>query len=93
MGSVVCVLLEDWQTVSSYSHSVGVRKVFPDPNGTQLVLIDDKSGGFLHSPGNVSTHQYLIDPCMRAAKPKCTCIHSSSRSSYTHTHTHTDELP
>ncbi|XP_029905954.1 WD repeat-containing protein 19 [Myripristis murdjan] len=60
LGSVVCVLLEDWQTVSSYSHSVGVRKVFPDPNGTQLVIIDDKSGGFLHSPGNVTDSCYEL---------------------------------
>uniref|UniRef100_A0A4W6BS64 WD repeat domain 19 n=1 Tax=Lates calcarifer TaxID=8187 RepID=A0A4W6BS64_LATCA len=43
---------EDWETVSSYSHSVGVRRVFPDLNGTRLVFIDDKNGGFLLSPAN-----------------------------------------
>ena len=58
-GNVVCVLLEDWETVNSYSHSVGVRKVFPDVNGTRLVFIDDKNGGFLHSPANVSESGYL----------------------------------
>ncbi|MEQ2163017.1 hypothetical protein GOODEAATRI_025949 [Goodea atripinnis] len=54
LGNVVCALLEDWETVNSYSHSVGVRKVFPDPNGTWLVFIDDKNGGFLFSPANVT---------------------------------------
>ncbi|KAK2918993.1 WD repeat-containing protein 19 [Channa argus] len=49
-GNVVCVLIEDLETVSSYTHSVGVRKVFPDLNGTRLVFIDDKSCGFLLSP-------------------------------------------
>nr|XP_020479849.1 WD repeat-containing protein 19 isoform X2 [Monopterus albus] len=53
-GNVMCVLLEDWETVSSYSHSVGVRKVFPDLNGTRLVFIDDKSCGFLLSPANAT---------------------------------------
>ncbi|XP_061566182.1 WD repeat-containing protein 19 [Cololabis saira] len=54
LGNVVCVLVEDWETVSSYSHSVGVRKVFPDLNGTGLVFIDDKNGGFLYLPANAT---------------------------------------
>uniref|UniRef100_A0A3P8TSU1 WD repeat domain 19 n=1 Tax=Amphiprion percula TaxID=161767 RepID=A0A3P8TSU1_AMPPE len=53
-GNVVCVLMDDWETVSSYNHSVGVRKVFPDLNGTRLVFIDDKNGGFLFSPANAT---------------------------------------
>uniref|UniRef100_A0A7N8WU58 WD repeat-containing protein 19 n=1 Tax=Mastacembelus armatus TaxID=205130 RepID=A0A7N8WU58_9TELE len=40
------------ETVSSYSHPVGVRKVFPDQNGTRLVFIDGKNCGFLLSPAN-----------------------------------------
>ncbi|XP_056265866.1 WD repeat-containing protein 19 isoform X2 [Pseudoliparis swirei] len=53
-GDVVCVLVEDWETVSSFSHSVGVRKVLPDLNGTRLVFIDDKNSGFLLSPTNAT---------------------------------------
>ncbi|XP_028973960.2 WD repeat-containing protein 19 [Esox lucius] len=49
-GVIVCVLVEDWQVVNEYRHLVGVRKVFPDPSGTRLVFIDDKSDGFLLSP-------------------------------------------
>lgn len=59
-GSVVCVLVEDWQTVNTYSHPVGVRKVFPDPNGTRLVAIDDKSDGFLLCPVNATDCSYEI---------------------------------
>ncbi|KAF7656695.1 hypothetical protein LDENG_00037970 [Lucifuga dentata] len=59
-GNVVCVLVEDWQTVSSYSHAVGVRKVFPDQNGTWLVFIDDKNSGFLLSPGNATESCYEL---------------------------------
>ncbi|XP_061736502.1 WD repeat-containing protein 19 [Nerophis ophidion] len=47
LGNVVCVLVEDWETVSTYSQAVSVKKVFPDVNGTRLVFIDDKKGGFL----------------------------------------------
>lgn len=62
-GHVVCVLVEDWETLSSYSHSVGVRKVFPDLNGTRLVFIDNKNSGFLLSP--VRTYGYLTHLYMR----------------------------
>lgn len=67
-GDVVCVLVEDWETVSSYSHSVGVRKVFPDLNGTRLVFINNKNGGFLLSPANVRTYGYLTHLCTRTAR-------------------------
>ncbi|XP_056135515.1 WD repeat-containing protein 19 [Lampris incognitus] len=60
LGSVVCVSLEDWQTVNTYSHLVGVRKISPDPNGTRLVFIDDKNGGFLLSPGNATDSCYEL---------------------------------
>ncbi|KAL3996433.1 class B basic helix-loop-helix protein 2 [Sarotherodon galilaeus] len=53
-GSVVSVLVEDWETVNSYSHSVGVRKVFPDVIGSRLVFIDNKNSGFLLSPANAT---------------------------------------
>ncbi|CAN9510421.1 unnamed protein product [Ophioblennius macclurei] len=53
-GNVVCVMVEDWETVSSYNHSVGVRKVFPDVNGTRVVFIDNKNSGFLFSPANAT---------------------------------------
>uniref|UniRef100_A0A3B1INX8 WD repeat-containing protein 19 n=1 Tax=Astyanax mexicanus TaxID=7994 RepID=A0A3B1INX8_ASTMX len=49
-GLIQCFYIEDWQSVNEYRHPVGIRKVFPDPNGTRLVFIDDKSDGFLYCP-------------------------------------------
>uniref|UniRef100_A0A3Q3X5Q6 WDR19 WD40 repeat domain-containing protein n=1 Tax=Mola mola TaxID=94237 RepID=A0A3Q3X5Q6_MOLML len=50
LGRILChALTEDFL---SYSHAVGVRKVFPDPNGTSLVFIDNNNGGFLRSSAN-----------------------------------------
>ncbi|XP_060772640.1 WD repeat-containing protein 19 isoform X2 [Neoarius graeffei] len=49
-GLIQCFYIEDWQSVNEYRHQVAVRKVFPDPNGTRLVFIDDESDGFLYSP-------------------------------------------
>jgi WD repeat-containing protein 19 len=30
-----------------------VKKLFPDPNGTRLVFIDEKSDGFVYCPVSV----------------------------------------
>ncbi|XP_026990682.2 WD repeat-containing protein 19 [Tachysurus fulvidraco] len=49
-GLIQCFYIEDWQSVYEYRHQVAVRKVFPNPNGTRLVFIDDESNGFLYSP-------------------------------------------
>lgn len=35
--------------MTEYRHVVGIRKVFPDPTGTKVVFIDDKSDGFVYS--------------------------------------------
>ncbi|XP_015201422.1 WD repeat-containing protein 19 isoform X2 [Lepisosteus oculatus] len=51
-GVIKCFYIEDWQYVNEYRHPVGIRKIFPDPNGTRLVLIDDKSDGFIYCPVN-----------------------------------------
>ncbi|NXK78082.1 WDR19 protein, partial [Amazona guildingii] len=51
-GLINYFYIEDWQYVNEYRHSVSVRKVFPDPNGTRLAFIDDKSDGFVYCPVN-----------------------------------------
>ncbi|XP_063074275.1 WD repeat-containing protein 19 isoform X2 [Engraulis encrasicolus] len=51
-GLIQCFFIEDWQNLNEYRHSVGVRKIFPDPSGTRLIFIDDKSDGFLYCPVN-----------------------------------------
>ncbi|XP_033828361.1 WD repeat-containing protein 19 [Periophthalmus magnuspinnatus] len=54
LGHIMCFLVEDWEKACCYEHSVGVIKVFPDLNGSRIVFIDDKNGGFLLSPSNAT---------------------------------------
>ncbi|KAL7981697.1 hypothetical protein Chor_010892 [Crotalus horridus] len=49
-GLIQYFYIEDWQYVNKYQHSVGVKKIFPDPNGTKLVFVDAKSDGFVYCP-------------------------------------------
>ncbi|XP_048456883.1 WD repeat-containing protein 19 [Rhincodon typus] len=49
-GIIQYFYIEDWQYVNEYRHSVSVRKVFPDPSGTRMAFIDDKSDGFVYCP-------------------------------------------
>ncbi|XP_051820903.1 WD repeat-containing protein 19 [Antechinus flavipes] len=51
-GVIRYFFIEDWQYVNEYRHPVSVKKVFPDPNGTKLVFIDEKSEGFVYCPVN-----------------------------------------
>ncbi|XP_041121208.1 WD repeat-containing protein 19 [Polyodon spathula] len=56
-GLIHCFYIEDWQYINEYRHTVSVRKIFPDPNGTRLVFIDDKSDGFVYCPVNDSLYE------------------------------------
>ncbi|XP_038608159.1 WD repeat-containing protein 19 isoform X1 [Tachyglossus aculeatus] len=56
-GVIRYFFIEDWQYINEYRHSVSVRKIFPDPNGTRLVFIDEKSDGFVHCPVNDAIHE------------------------------------
>ncbi|CAI9586108.1 unnamed protein product [Staurois parvus] len=51
-GLVKYFYLEDWQYVNEYRHPVSIRKIFPDASGTRLVLIDEKTEGFVYCPQN-----------------------------------------
>ncbi|NXA79906.1 WDR19 protein, partial [Thryothorus ludovicianus] len=51
-GVIHYFYIEDWQYVNEYRHPVSVRKIFPDPNGTRMAFIDDKSDGFVYCPVN-----------------------------------------
>ena len=33
--------------------SVGIKKIFPDVNGTHLVFIDEKNDGFVYNPVSI----------------------------------------
>ncbi|XP_020847251.1 WD repeat-containing protein 19 isoform X2 [Phascolarctos cinereus] len=56
-GVIRYFFIEDWQYVNEYRHPVSVKKIFPDPNGTKLVFIDEKSEGFVYCPVNDITYE------------------------------------
>nr|XP_019597484.1 PREDICTED: WD repeat-containing protein 19 isoform X1 [Rhinolophus sinicus] len=56
-GVIQYFYVEDWQFVDDYRHPVSVKKIFPDPNGTRLVFIDEKSDGFVYCPVNGTTYE------------------------------------
>ncbi|XP_076446829.1 WD repeat-containing protein 19-like isoform X2 [Babylonia areolata] len=49
-GSIHFFFIEDWQFVMEHRHMVGIRKIFPDPSGTRVIFIDDKSDGYVLNP-------------------------------------------
>ena len=38
--------------MNEFRHVVGIRGIYPDPTGTRVVLVDDKSDGLLYNPIN-----------------------------------------
>lgn len=49
-GSIHFFYIEDWQYVMEHRHLAGIRKIFPDPSGTRIVFIDEKSDGYVLNP-------------------------------------------
>ncbi|XP_043548785.1 WD repeat-containing protein 19 isoform X2 [Chiloscyllium plagiosum] len=56
-GIIQYFYIEDWQYVNEYRHSVSIRKVFPDPSGTKMAFIDDKSDGLVYCPVNDTIYE------------------------------------
>ncbi|CAH1776664.1 unnamed protein product [Owenia fusiformis] len=54
-GGIYYFLIEDWAYVNEFKHIVGIRKLYPDPSGTRLIFIDDKSDCFVYNPVNDQT--------------------------------------
>ena len=49
-GGIHYFSIEDWQFVNEYRHVDGIRKIYPDPSGTRLIFIDEKSDGYVYNP-------------------------------------------
>ncbi|XP_075715308.1 WD repeat-containing protein 19 [Rhinoderma darwinii] len=56
-GLVKYFYLEDWQYVNEYRHPVSVKKIFPDASGTRLIIIDEKTEGFVYCPQNDNLYE------------------------------------
>lgn len=42
--------MESWATVLRYRHTMGIKKLFSDQDGTRLVFIDDHNQGYVYTP-------------------------------------------
>ncbi|KAG8591694.1 hypothetical protein GDO81_000268 [Engystomops pustulosus] len=56
-GLVKYFYLEDWQYVNEYRHPVSVKKIFPHASGTRLIIIDEKTEGFVYCPQNDNLYE------------------------------------
>ncbi|CAH8629301.1 unnamed protein product [Dicrocoelium dendriticum] len=42
--------LEDWDYLSEFVHTNGIVNIFPNPNGTRVACIDQRSSAFIYNP-------------------------------------------
>nr|CAD7443869.1 unnamed protein product [Timema bartmani] len=50
MGHIQYFFIEDWKIISEYKHTVGIRSVHADQSGARLIVVDDKSEGYIYNP-------------------------------------------
>ena len=51
-GAIHYFLMEDWQFVNEYRHSIGIKSIHADSAGTRLVFLDKTMAAFLYNPVN-----------------------------------------
>ena len=51
-GNICHFYIDEWQFVNKYKHDYVIKKIFAEPYGMSLVLIDDKSEGYIFNPVN-----------------------------------------
>lgn len=49
-GNIVYFSLEDWTVVNNFRFEVGVTHIFPNPDGTRLVFIDETHAAYVYNP-------------------------------------------
>jgi hypothetical protein len=50
VGHLIHFSLEHWSSVIQYRHSVGIKGIFTDLEGTRVAFIDDHNNGFVYMP-------------------------------------------
>lgn len=50
MGHIHYFFLEDWKLVTDFRHNVGIRDLYADQSGSHLVVVDEKSEGYIYNP-------------------------------------------
>ncbi len=44
--------IDEWEFVSKFTHSTGIKKIFSEPFGMSIAFIDENSEGFIYNPVN-----------------------------------------
>ncbi|XP_067012869.2 WD repeat-containing protein 19 [Anabrus simplex] len=52
MGHIHYFYIEDWKLVTDFRHEIGLRDLYPDLSGSRLVIVDDKSEGYIYTPAS-----------------------------------------
>jgi hypothetical protein len=64
MGHIQYFFLEDWKVVTDFCHGVGIRELYANQMGTHLVVVDDKSEGYVYNPVSVLMDYSRSEACM-----------------------------
>lgn len=52
LGHLVFFSLEFWTNVVTFRHTMGIRNIFSDTDGTKIAFVDDHNQGFIYCPVN-----------------------------------------
>lgn len=50
LGYLVYFSLEYWATVISYRHTMGIKAIYGDADGTKIAFVDDHNQGYIYNP-------------------------------------------
>jgi hypothetical protein len=63
MGHIQYFFLEDWKVVTEFCHTVGIRELYANHVGSHLVVVDDKSEGYVYNPVSVYMTSCSSETC------------------------------
>lgn len=50
LGHLAYFSLEFWTNVVTYRHTMGIRSIYSDTDGTKIAFIDDHNQGYIYCP-------------------------------------------
>jgi WD repeat-containing protein 19 len=77
MGHIHYFFLEDWKLVTDFRHSVGIRELYADQMGSRLVVVDEKSEGYVYNPVSVVLYPDCVFDSIRV-KPQASRLKQKS---------------
>jgi WD repeat-containing protein 19 len=63
MGHIHYFFLEDWKLVTDFQHTTGIRELYADQTGSRLIVVDDRSEGYVYNPVSTGLLQKLPVIC------------------------------